>query len=164
MHRPGTTTRNGLIQALLCAATLSVFGTAMAHDHDEASQQPESKELSNEIETYNDNSGSLKEESAARSGMASEDTDTGNPSSSHGESATAEQLSEEVETYNENAGSLKEDSAARTGTLEKSPDPSPQGTSNTAQELSEEVDTYNENAGSLKQDSSADGDMMDEDE
>lgn len=145
------TTRHAFAYGLVCAATFGVFGTAIA-DHHMNDEKAAAQELSTEVETFNENRGSLKTESAARAGTTTGEIN-GSADGSHtsaemnADHSKAEELSEEVNEYNEHGGTLKDESAADTDMNDNLPASAEAsgGASAEAQQLDEEVTEYNEN-------------------
>jgi hypothetical protein len=145
------TTRHALAFGLICAGTVGVFGTALA-DHHMNDEKTTAGELSTEVETFNENRGSLKTESAARAGTTNGEINGSSDAGTTGAETNAnyteaEELSEEVNEYNENGGTLKDESAADTDMNDNLPASAEAsgGASAEAQQLDEEVTEYNEN-------------------
>ena len=137
-----------LAYGLFCAGTFGVFATAIADDHMHG-KQTEAQQLSQEVKTFNENRGSLKEESAARSGAVGElESSTESSADAHAQHERADELSSEVNSYNQSGGSLNADSAASTELDDntRASGHAAHGASAKSQELSKEIEEYNKNA------------------
>lgn len=142
--------RHAITYSLLFAGATGFVATALAAPPSDDGHT-EANELSQEIDTYNQNRGSLKDDSAARAG-----TTTGNLNGSSADDSSAagtergheraDELSQDIDEYNQQGGSLNEPSAAdsdlnhpATGTHGR------EGGHEEAESLSHELDEYNNN-------------------
>ena len=141
--------RQLLAYGLVCAGTLGVFGSALAGHHME-DEQTKAEAISSDVNTFNENRASLKEESAARAG-----TTTGDLNGSarmEGEAAMGAErdgeLSSDVKQFNQSGGSLNADSAA-SADLDDNTQASghaAHGASAESKDLSERIKEHNKNA------------------
>ena len=161
MHKPAKT-RYALICGFALAGTMGSVGVALA-EQDQANEPTRAEELSQEVEQFNQNHGSLKEESAARSGAPTGHIDADGESlpKTPADHEKADELANEVRDYNRSGGSLNRDSAADSQVNDDLSTSKPVDHER-ADELSHEVQDFNKSGGSLNSDSAADSDLDDD--
>ncbi|WP_293626532.1 hypothetical protein [Salinisphaera sp.] len=119
------------------------------------------QELSQDIEKFNKNHASLKEESAASAGTPTAHIDAdGNPTQPMpADHERADELANEVRGFNRSGGSLNSDNAAKNAS--QTPDGLP-AEHPRADELANEVRDFNRSGGSLNSNSAADSQVNDD--
>tara|TARA_Y100001968_G_scaffold315348_1_gene341847 strand:- start:119 stop:688 length:570 start_codon:yes stop_codon:yes gene_type:complete len=159
MHRPGKT-RYALLCGFALAGAAGSFGVAHAQQ-DMNNETSRAQELSQDIKKFNQNRGSLKENSAARAGTPTAHIDAdGNPTQPMpADHERADELANEVRGFNRSGGSLNSDNAAQDHSQHPAGTPTEHPR---ADELANEVRDFNRSGGSLNRNSAADSQVNDE--
>lgn len=154
-------TRYALLCGFALAGTMGSFSVAVA-DENTAHEPSRAEELSQEVEAFNKNHGSLKEESAARAGTPSADIDAnGNPiPKTPADHERADEMARDVRQFNRSGGSMNRDSAADSHVNDDMSTSTP-AEHERADELSSEVRDFNQSGGSLNRNSAADSELDD---